>query len=161
MAALADAWRDDVVDDARIELVAGNADAGMADRGGQAAGMRLEADQANSRWCRRRNRNKNGGIGLEVLGEIEGGGHRFVDIVDFWKAEPHQCIVVARHRQFFVRAGAGKTHRAADDEAGDIAAPFRSGIRFQPLQEHPSGLRSCSAWRRPVCPGTGRWRQRS
>ena len=117
LAALAELRQNDIVDDAIIEIVAGNADAAMTERlrarhisrnvkTNDRIVRRAAAEIGDQHGCRLR----------QSAGEEEGGGHRLVDIKDFGKAETAQRRVVAFLRQRRVGLRASKFHRAADNQ---------------------------------------------
>lgn len=72
--------------------------------------MGLEADQRIVGGAAAEIRHQHIGVLLQALGEIIGGRHRLVDIVDFRKTGTRQRFVVAGERQRLIRIAAGETH---------------------------------------------------
>ncbi|MND40397.1 hypothetical protein D3C80_311340 [compost metagenome] len=144
--AFADFRGHQMFDHLRIEMVACNAHAGMADRlGRQLAGHAFEADQRIVRRASAEVGDQNIGIGLQRLGEVIGGCDRFINIMDLGKTEPCQRFVIAIRRKLLVRAGAGKMHRPASDKARDFGGPVPVRISLQPLEEDLHQIFECVA----------------
>ena len=89
IAAFADLRRDDIIDDAEIEMIARNANTGMADRGrSQNTTMRFKPDERIVSRTTAKVSHKHGGIMFQALREIERCGNRFINKMHLRKAKP-------------------------------------------------------------------------
>src|SRR5262249_10944143 len=115
--ALAQARRNDMVDDAIVEMVSGNADARVAQRlRANRAAANLESQHGIVGGAAAEVRNDNGRTLLQALRIIEGRGDGFVHEMDFIEPEALQSVQVALRCQARVRRRAGESYGAPDHE---------------------------------------------
>ena len=101
---LAETRRDDAVDDAGVESISGDADAGMAERlGPQHTGRSRKADNGEVAGAAAEIGDQHSRVAVEVAGEREGRADRLVDVARVAGTEPAEGVTVALHRERVVR----------------------------------------------------------
>ena len=112
-----------MIDDAIVERVARNADAGMAKRlGAKIAACARKTHHREVAGAAAEIRNQHGGIALEPSGEGERRADGLIDIARVAGAEAFERGAIALHGQIVVGIAAGKAHGPADRDVGHLEA---------------------------------------
>src|SRR4051794_8834557 len=133
--ALAEPRRDDVIDDAVVEGVAGNADAGVSERlGAQMPARPREAHYREIAGAATEIGNQHGRVPLQAPSEGEGSADGLVDIARVASADVLERGAVALHRQRLVGISAGEAHGTADRDGGGLEAELLAAMARQRAQ---------------------------
>ncbi len=125
-----------MIDDAVVETVAGDADAGMRQRlGGEAAVAAFEAHDREVGRAAAEIGDKHGRVVVEGAGIEEGGADRLVDIARPAEAEATEGVAVALHGEPLVGVRSGKADRAADLHSRRAELEVAVGMALDSLDE--------------------------
>ncbi len=133
---LAQRRRDEVVDDAIVEGVSRDTDAGLAEGpAGELAALALEANDGEVAGTATEVGHQDGGVPFQASGKEECRSNRLVGIQDIGKARSLERGLVTPQRQGIIGTRADEPYRPPDDDApaGRVQRP--AALVAQPQQE--------------------------